>query len=300
MIRGADSRPGPARAWKALAPLLAVLAGLAGAGCGTVRSAATRGLIADVSAATLEHDDVDLVTQAMPTYLLLLDGLIAAGDDSPELLRSAAEAYTAYGTLVEIDDPERAAGLFRRGRDYGRQALVRRRAAVAPLLDAPLTRFTDIDADLRAEDLPFVFWAASSWGAWIGANVGSMAALADLPRVIHLMTWVLERDEAYRGGSPHVFLGVYHASLPPMLGGDPEAARQHFERALDLTRGADLMVRVHMARTYARQIFDRELYVDLLEEVLTRPVDTVPEFTLQNAIAQRLARRLLEDVDDYF
>jgi hypothetical protein len=127
-----------------------------------------------------------------------------------------------------------------------------------------------------------------------------MEALADLPRVIHLMRWVLDTDEDFRNGNPHVFLGVYHAALPPALGGDPEQALFHFERALAITADHDLMVRVQMARFYARQIFDRELYVRLLEQVIASPLDTVPELTLQNAIARRLAHRLLADVDVYF
>ena len=57
---------------------------------------------------------------------------------------------------------------------------------------------------------------------------------------------------------------------------------------------------VQKARYYARQVFDRRLYEELLREVLDRPVDAVPELTLQNAAAQRQARLLLDEIDDYF
>lgn len=270
------------------------------AGCGYVRSVATAGLIEDVSKAALENGDVDLVMQALPTYLLLMEGLIRDDPHNAESLRAAAEGYTAYATLVEADNPRRAADLFARAKHYGTSALIARRPAIDGLLCGPFSGFAEIDNHLRESDLPYVFWAASSWGAWISAHTDSMAALADLPRVIHLMHWVLERDEGFRNGAPHVFLGVYHAALPPLLGGHPEQALSHFERALELTEGHDLMARVQMARFYARQIFDRELYVSLLEQVLATPVDTVPELTLQNAAAQRLARTLLKDVDVYF
>ena len=145
-----------------------------------------------------------------------------------------------------------------------------------------------------------MFWTASAWGAWISSHLESMTALAELPRVIHLMEWVLDRDESFRGGRPHVFLGVYHAARPKILGGDPVRSRQHFDRALELSSRHDLMMLVQMARYYARQVFDRELYVALLEEAMARPVDAVPELTLQNAAAQRQARALLDEVDEFF
>jgi hypothetical protein len=127
-----------------------------------------------------------------------------------------------------------------------------------------------------------------------------MGALAELPKVILLMEWVLKTDETFQFGSPHLFLGVYHAALPPALGGQPEAARRHFERAIEISQGKSLMPRVLMARYYARQIFDRQLYVALLEQVLALPVDPVPELTLQNVAAQKQARQLLEETDEFF
>ena len=270
------------------------------AGCGYVRTMAARGLMEDVSQATLQHEDIDLVSQALPTYLLLLEGLIEGDPENAELLLAATEGYTSYALLVEAGDASRAAALYSRAMQYGRRTLIARRPATGELIDGPFSGFGEITNDLRQADLPYVFWAASAWGAWIGAHLSDMEALADLPRVIHLMRWVLDTDEDFRNGNPHVFLGVYHAALPPALGGDPEQALFHFERALAITADHDLMVRVQMARFYARQIFDRELYVRLLEQVIASPLDTVPELTLQNAIARRLAHRLLADVDVYF
>ena len=268
--------------------------------CGYLRTAALGNLREQVAAASARHDDVDLVSQAVPTFLVLLEGLIESDPDDDGLLLAAAEGYTAYAALVEAEDAPRARRLYRRARDYGWDGLVARRPALAGLREAPFAEFSLLDRHLKEDDLPWVFWTASAWGAWIGTNLESMAALAQLPRVIYLMEWVLERNEGFRGGAPHVFLGVYHAALPPMLGGDPERSRRHFDRAIELSGRKDLMVLVQMARYYARQVFDRQLYEELLEEVLQGPVDDVPELTLQNAAAQRQARLLLDEVDDHF
>jgi hypothetical protein len=114
------------------------------------------------------------------------------------------------------------------------------------------------------------------------------------------MDWVVAQDETFEHGAAHVFLGVYHAALPPMLGGRPDEARLHFERAIEISGGKDLMARVLMARYYARQVFDRELFRSLLQQVVASRVDEVPELTLQNSAAQQQARALLEDIDEIF
>jgi hypothetical protein len=278
----------------------ALLTGLLVSGCGSIRTSVTRDLMKDVSFAAQAHEDLDLVSIALPTYLLFLDGVLAGDPDNEEMLLAAAEGYTAYATLVEATEPARVPLITERARRYGLRALTHHRRAVAGRLTGSFADFDGIEAELRRGDVPYVFWAASAWGSWIAANTSSMAALADLPRVITLMEWVVAQDEGYRNGAAHIFLGVVHAARPPMLGGDLEASRRHFERALELTERRDLMVHVQMARFYARQSFDRELYIELLDEALSTPIDTAPELTLQNAAARRLAAHLKEKTDEYF
>ena len=251
-------------------------------GCAArLQSALVESLIEDVSAATARHDDLELVASGVPTFLLLLEGLLVANPQDPQLLLSAAEIYTSYATLVEVDAPQRAKHLYQRGKEYGLRALALR-LSQPDLLQAPYAEFVRVTDDLEASDLPVVFWAASSWGAWISANTESMAALADLPKVIKLMQWIAAQDETFQYGSPHVFLGTYYAALPPMLGGNPQKAAEHFDRAVAISKGQVLMVYVLKAKFYARQIFDQALYESLLHEALTRPADAVPELTLQN------------------
>jgi len=269
-------------------------------GCASqLKTGIASSFIKDVAQASAKHDDITLVAQAAPTYLLLLEGLLSSNPDDQRLLIAASQAYTSYGTLVEPEDPQRARALYHRAKVYGLKALARK-GKIAPLLDAPYGEFSQILDHLKPRDIPAVFWAASSWGAWISVSTDSIGALAELPKVILLMEWVLQEDETFQFGSPHLFLGVYHAALPPALGGNPEKALDHFTRALEIGQDRTLMPRVLMARYYARQIFDRELYESLLHQALELPIDLVPELTLQNAAAQRQARKLLEDTDDFF
>ncbi len=87
--------------------------------------------------------------------------------------------------------------------------------------------------------------------------------------------------------------------IPEAMGGKPEEGRQHFERAIELSGGRDLMAKVLLARQYARLVFDRELHDRLCHEVIDAdPVES--GFTLSNTLAQEEATRLLEDSEDYF
>ena len=278
---------------------LVVLAGNLLGCAAKLQSAMLGSLIEDVAIATASHDDPQLVTSGVPTFLLLLEGLIEANPNDSKLLTNAAEAYTSYAALIEIEDPQRASRLYLRAKNYGLRALSQR-LDNPERLHAPLAEFSLIIDELKTEDLPIVFWTATSWGAWISSNTTSMAALANLPKVIELMQWVLHQDESFQLGSPHVFLGVFHSALPKLLGGAPDKAKGHFDRAIEISEGQMLMVYVLKAKFYARQIFDRELYESLLEKTLASPVDEVAELTLQNLAAQQQARILLSQIDDFF
>ncbi|MEW6752748.1 MAG: TRAP transporter TatT component family protein [Candidatus Latescibacterota bacterium] len=276
--------------------LVCLLAG--SGGCASrARLWAVGALIEDVEAATARQQDVALATQAAPAFLLMLEGLLESSPGDRRLLVAAARGYTAYGTLVAHSQPGRARVLYERGMRLGLRALQADRR-IGRLLDQPYPRFARITERLHRDDVPAVFWTASSWGAWIGLSADDVAAVAQLPKVVLLMEWVLGQDETFEHGAPHLFLGVYHAALPPALGGRPDEARAHFERALQISQGRNLMARVLMARHYARQVQDRELFRSLLDKVLASPVDAVPELTLQNAAAQEHAHALLRETDE--
>ena len=96
-----------------------------------------------------------------------------------------------------------------------------------------------------------------------------------------------------------MYLGVLNSILPASLGGRPEQARDHFERAVTLSEGRNLLARVLFAEHYARLVFDRELHDEQLRKVLEAEPDA-PGLTLQNTYAKQQARQLLDGADDYF
>ena len=113
------------------------------------------------------------------------------------------------------------------------------------------------------------------------------------------MRRVVELDEAYERGGAHLYLGILATLVPPALGGKPEQAREHFERAIALSRGRDLMVKVQYAERYARLVFNRGLHDRLLQEVVQADASE-PGLTLLNTLAKEQAQQLLASANSYF
>jgi len=147
--------------------------------------------------------------------------------------------------------------------------------------------------------VPVLFSYATGWLAWANVNRDNWSAAADLPKIQAALERALALDEEYRRGAAHVYLGILKTLRPPSLGGRPEEARAHFERAIELSNGRNLAAKVDYAAAYARLVYDRDLHDRLLNDVLAAPVEA-PGLTLLNTLAKERAQSLLGSADDYF
>jgi hypothetical protein len=127
-----------------------------------------------------------------------------------------------------------------------------------------------------------------------------MEALAELPRVELMMQRVLELDEGFNYGSPHLFMGIWFASRPKVAGGDLRKSQEHFLKAIELGEGKFLMAYVYYANYYARQALDKDLFISTLQKVLKTPADILPDLTLLNTVAKKQAKELMSRVEEYF
>ena len=268
--------------------------------CGTIKVWTAKSLMEDVERATLKSADPELVAESIPTLLLLLETLLNEHPTNSDLLFKATKAYTSYGTLIQYQDAQKARKQFNRARQLG-QAAFQRDSSIYRLFNSPYAEFTSISSHLEATDGPLVFWLASSWGSWIYTNTGSLTALADLPKVIFLMEWVVKWDESYEHGAPHLFLGAYYAALPPMLGGNPNKSLHHFNRSEKINKGKALLVPTMKAQYLARQTFDKTMHDSLLNSVVNTPaILDSPHLKLQNELARNIAHQLLSESDAFF
>ena len=268
------------------------------AGCASLLSSATSGLASDLSAAILDQDDPETVEAGAPAYLLLIDGLILDNPKNENLLLTGAKLYSAYAGVF-VKDSQRAQRLSTKSRQYAERALCRHRAALCGLSTRPFDDYRAALAGLGTTDVPALYTLGSAWAGWVQAHSSDWNAIAELAKVRAAMQRVVELDETYDHGGAHLYLGIMTTLIPATLGGKPEEGRNHFERAITLSQGRDLMVKAEYARRYARLVFDRPLHDRLLNEVLQAPA-TAPGLTLRNTLAQRTAHELLKSADNYF
>lgn len=267
-------------------------------GCTSLANSAASRMADNLSLAILNQDDPATVEAAMPSYLLLADSMIEGDPQNESVLLAGSKLYGAY-TAAFVKDAERAQRLALRTRTYADRALCAHDRKLCALYQLSFETFMERVKALRKEEVPLMFASASAWAGWIQANSGDWNAVAQLPKVKAMMVRVTEVDEAYSHGEAHLYLGVIATLLPPALGGKPEEGRRHFERAIELSKGRDLIAKVEFARRYARITYDRELHDRLLHEVLKADA-AEPELTLSNMLAKRQAHELLASADSYF
>lgn len=299
----------PATAWRVA--MLLVLA-LAVSGCSVRRIAADHlgDSLSAGGAVFASDDDPELIRDAAPFSLKLMESVLAERPEHAGLLEATARAYTQYAYAFlqqeadEIEERniaaayrlrERARKLYRRARDYGLRAL----EVVHPGFSAALRK--DPAAALSAttrEDVPRLYWSGAAWGAMIALSKDNPDELADAPLMSAMMARALALDEAFDDGALHVFM----ISLEMARGGTrgEPAARAHFRRALELSGRRQAGPYVSLAETVAIPAGDRREFVAMLDAALGIDPDAARERRLANTIMQRRARWLLDRADQLF
>ena len=279
------------------ASVLALIA-LGLGGCASMVSKAASGFGKNLSSAILNQDDPELVRAGMPSYILLLDSLLQKNPDDPAILSAAGTLYASYGAVF-ADDPQRAARLTTHARDYTLKAMCEIDPDACGWRDM---NYDDLVASLRdvgPEQADTLYGCGFAMLAWLRAHSSDWGALAELPQAEAIVRRYLELAGDSAKSSAHVYLGILLTLRPPSLGGRPEEAREHFEKAIALSGGHDLSAKVEYAKGYAKMMYDRDLYDRLVSEVL----DASPYaegFTLMNVLAQKEALQLRAEADDYF
>ncbi|WAR45383.1 TRAP transporter TatT component family protein [Methylomonas rapida] len=266
-------------------------------GCGYLISSATEDFSTRLKQAVMEHDDPETVTGALPAYLLLQEAQILGDADNESLLFSTANLYGAYLGLLP-DDPVRKRRLSQKSLDFALRAACVHDDKWCSLQQKSFDDLRPLIEQTDADDTDRLYGIATAWAAWIQANKDNWNAIAQLAQVKLLMQRVLELDDTYKQGNAHVYMGVLESLVPENLGGKPELAQRHFQRASALAPD-NLMTRVLYAKHYARMVFDRDLHDTLLKSTLNAK-PTAPGLTLINTLAQQQAQQLLDSADDYF
>ena len=295
-------RPEGSSAFHAIRPhlavlhlLLTVLLLLASSGCATM---ANRDLAETLNHAIRNQDDPATVKAGAPAYLLLIDGFIQQNPGDNTMLVAGSKLYATYAAVF-VEDEQRARRMAEKAYKYSARALCRREPSLCAANEIPYDAFVARLPSLDNDDLPELFASATAWAVLIQTRSDDWNAIANLPKVEAMLERVLALEEEYERGQAHLYLGMLRCLCAPAAGGRPEVGRRHFEKAIAMSEGRNLMAKVELARRYARLMFDRVLHDRLLREVLSAD-PYAPDLTLSNVLAQQEARRLLSTSAAFF
>ena len=267
-------------------------------GCTMVVSSAASGLSESVSASVLNQDDPETAKAALPTFMVLLDGMVRDNPTNPDILSSTATLYASYGAIF-ADDPVRESRLTTRARRYAHTAVCE---VYGPSCDWGELTYDEFVASLdglQPKHAEYVYTYGFTSLAYLRAHSDDWNSLAELPQIEALFNHYMNINGDGVNSAVYTYMGILLTLRPPALGGEPERAREYFEKAIELTDGRDLGAKVEFARGYAKLLYERELHDQLLNDVLAAD-PYFDGYTLSNVLAQEQAKVLLAEADDYF
>lgn len=280
----------------------------------SIRSLAVNALANSLAASGdvfASDEDPELIRDATPFALKTIESLLAEVPQHEGLLLSACQGFVQYSyafveTEAVIQEPtdyrsaqagyERALKLYLRAKAYCFRALELRLPGFGLRLEAdPIAVLSQV----KKEDVDLLYWTGAAWGSAISLAMDRPEILIDLPLVRRIFDRVLELDESYARGAVHQAL-ITLDSLPMSMGGSKDRARQHFERAVELSNGKSAGPYLSFAANAAIPSQDIDEFRRLLDRALAVDPDSEPSYRLENLISQRRARFLLEHIADYF
>jgi predicted anti-sigma-YlaC factor YlaD len=295
-------------------PLAALLLAAVAAGC-SVRRAAIE-MVADslsgAGSAFATDDDPELIREATPFSLKLMEALLAETPEHRGLLTALCKGFTQYGyAFVELDArrieesdfarsqalKRRARNLYLRAAGYGLRGLALGRPGFPERFraDARTAAAEAVDGDVE-----LLYWTGLAWTAAVSLSKDDPAIVGDLPQAEALVRRAFDLDPGFQHGSIHQFLITFEGGRPEAMGGSEARARDHFRQAVALSDGQSAAPFVALAETVSVRRQDRKEFEAILKQALAIDVNRRPEWRLQNLILQGRARWLLEQADALF
>jgi predicted anti-sigma-YlaC factor YlaD len=294
------------RGWGRWLLLLSVLSSLL-SGCAVQQTIANR--VADQLATQSagSENDLELAREASAFYLKFSESLLKQTPEHDGLAQAVAAGFTQYAYAfvsqpadeLESRDAkaaaalrERAAKLYRRGRDHALTALERHHPTLRQQLGQPTASLT-----LTPQQVGLAYWAAASWGGLISLSKDDPDTVADLPLAIRLAEIAYAAQPEFGQGSLASLLGTFESARP---NGNARKALAYFDQAIALGAGQQAGALVSKAEGHAQPRQDRALFGQLLQQALALRDAPDSPYTLQNEVMRRRARWLLQNADDLF
>lgn len=253
------------------------------------------------------ENDLELAREASAFYLKFSESVLRPQPEHAGLAAAVAGGFTQYAYAfvafeadrIEATDAkaaqrlrERAARLYRRGRDHALTALELARPGFRQALADPAAQ-----PALRTEQLALAYWGAAAWGGMISLSKDDPDTVADLPLAIQLARLAWRLDPGFGDGNLASLMGSFETARP---GGTRASAEAYFDEALRLGQGRSAGAFVAKAEGIAQPAGDKAAFLELLNQAVAVTDAPGSPLALSNEVMRRRARWLIESADDLF
>lgn len=259
----------------------------------------------------LTDDDPQLVKEAFPFNLKIIEILLDQDPDNREMLLTALSSFTMYSYGFLMEDAERlsledykagskvynrANKLFKRALQYGLLGMELKYPEFAIWLEQ-----REIDKNpFVEEDITYLYWFSAALGGLISSSHGNPIYVVDLPKVGWLLEKSMEIDGSWNNGALYSAMISFTMSRPDAVENREQVARNYFDKAVKASSGKDCSVFVRFAESVCIKNQNKYEFIEKLNYVLNFNIESAKELRLTNTMAQSRAKWLMERIDELF
>ncbi len=287
--------------WLGIATILVVTLGML-AGCKDRKTtytttsggavSAEEQLLVDAEAAWEGREDKDQLLVAIGKW----EEYIAKDPASKDVFGMLARAYYLLGNGHETEEAAQLAA-YDKGASYAEQGMALN-DGFRQCVDKGGKDYKCLEDNMTEDDIRTVYWAYANIGKW-SAISGFTYIVKNKSKLKAISDWVQATDPNFYYGAGDRILGTYYAKAPAAFGGDLDKSLSHFNASLKIEPDY-FGTKVLMAQYYCPKAQDKEMFVQILNEVLEGDPNSIPEIVAEQKLEQGNAQRLLDQVDDLF
>jgi len=258
--------------------------------------------------------DPKLVGDAIPFAIKMYESLLSANPDHQGLMLTTGSLFIMYSNAF-VQGPaemlprsaweEREAALKRSKQMYlrGYEILYNALEKKFPGFKKATVEKGDIQPMLnkcKKQDVGLLYWTVAGGLAAYSIDILDYGLSVNIPQWNAMIQRAYELDPNYSTAALDEFFILYYASLPELLGGDPEKAEYHYKLALKKTGGNSAGAYVSYAQSVCIPAQNYDDFKDCLEKAIAIDPNKDTSTRLVNIINQQKARWLLDNAWTYF
>ena len=224
----------------------------------------------------------------------------SAQEQDPSKAEIPLSLVYAYYFMAHVHDRwadnevEKMEAWYAKGMKAGERAIFLQNGDFKKMIESG-KKWEEAVKTVKKDGIASLYWYATSLGKW-SLIQGITTTLGNKGRIKSTMEQVLKLDETFYYGAPHRYFGVYEAKIP---GGDINESGKSFDKALKISPKY-LDTHVLKAQYFAGKTQNEELFTSLLNDVIKADAKAIPELEIENKNAQRIAKQMLENIEDIF